>query len=188
LGFLGFPPFAVECLVVVRFGEALWQRVEGRGVALRRGLAPALAALGSALTALAFALTEPVTIDSYHVPVAELEALPEATRRRLSELGLRAPERLVAALSTTAGRAEWSRKAGLGERELEEARDHAALVLHRGLGQRRALQLRQLGIRDVEDLRRWSPSELSATLGRKAEARGDPFLERRARVWLQGLR
>jgi hypothetical protein len=187
LGFLGFPPFAIECLVVVRFAETLWRRAKSRGAVVRRGLAFVLVGLGSAFTALVFALTEPVTIDSYHVPVAELEALPETTRRRLSELGLQAPERLVAALATAAGRAEWSRQTGLGERELREAHDHVALVLHRGLGQRRARQLRELGIRDVEDLRRWSPSELSAALRGRADARDDPFLERRARVWLQGL-
>ncbi len=187
LGFLGFPPFAVECLVVVRCVEALWRGLPSGRAALRRTVAGAALIAGTAATLLVFELADETTADSHYVPVAELEVVPPAWRRVLSERGLSTPERLVAALADPAGRARWSAKTGLAERELEEAHDRVALVLHRGLGQRRARQLAELGIHDLWELRRWSPGPLAAALRERTDARDDRFLERRVRVWLQGL-
>jgi len=187
LGFLGFPPFAVECLVVVRCAEALWRRLASRRAAVRRAVAVAALVTGTVGTLVVFELADEVTTDSHYVPVAQLEVVPQAWRRPLSEGGLSTPERLVAALATPAGRARWSTKTGLAERELAEAHDRVALVLHRGLGQRRARQLAQLGVEDLQGLSRWSPGPLATALRRRTDARDDRFLERRVRVWLRGL-
>jgi predicted flap endonuclease-1-like 5' DNA nuclease len=59
--------------------------------------------------------------------------------------------------------------------------------MHRGLGQDRARELAALGIRTRAELAAWSPERLVAAL-RATGVRGpDRFLERRARVWLEGL-
>jgi hypothetical protein len=187
LGFLGFPPFAVECLVVVRCAETLRRSLASRRAAVRRAVAGAALVAGTAGTLLIFELADEITTDSHYIPVAELEVLPPAWRRPLSEGGLSTPERLVAALVTPAGRARWSARTRLAERELAEAHDRVALVVHRGLGQRRARQLAALGIRDLQGLSRWSPGPLAAALRERTDARDDRFLERRVRAWLQGL-
>jgi hypothetical protein len=184
LGFFGFPPFAVECLVVQRFLQAQGRRLDGWRRPTRRAAKAALTIAAACATALVFWLAEPITTDSYHAPVEELTVLPKAHRERLSQLGLGSPERLVGALSTDRGLAAWSGRSGIPEAELVAMRERVALVLHRGLGLDRALQLEALGIRTRDDLRGWTSPELAARLRALEPGRADPFLERRARVWL----
>ncbi len=62
-----------------------------------------------------------------------------------------------------------------------------ALVLHRGLGDDRARELNGLDIRTREDLARWSPESLAEALQASGARGPHRFLERRARVWLEGL-
>ena len=184
LGFLGFPPFAVQSVVAVRFLETLRGRLAG-WPPLRRGAGGVAAyVLGASATALVFWWAEPVTTDSYHVPVAQLRVLPASTRERLAQLGLTTPERLVAALEEPEGLRRWAKRAGVGEAELAANLERVALVLHRGIGEERALQLERLGIRSREDLARWQARELAAALWALEPDRPDPFLERRARAWL----
>ena len=107
-GFLGFPPFALECVAVVAFLEALGARLRTRSPGVRRavvGGAGALAAMGTIAT---FAAADRVTVDSFYVPVVHLEVLPSADRKALDAAGLESPERLLRALRDDAGLAEWS--------------------------------------------------------------------------------
>jgi hypothetical protein len=182
LGFLGFPPFAVECLVVVRAVEAAWARR-----AARRGARAAISAAAVAamvITFVIFRAADRVTVDSFYTPVARLGVVPAPARERLAGLGLESPEKLLRALATPAGRAEWSRRSGLPARELETIGSRVELVMHRGLGEDRARQLQQLGIESVRDLSRWDAVELSAALRARGSSPRDRFLERRARVWV----
>jgi predicted flap endonuclease-1-like 5' DNA nuclease len=181
LGFLGFPPFAVECLVVIRAAQALAARLEPR----RRPPAAAAAVVAAGLFTLAvFAGVDPVTVDSFYAPTARLEAIPSEARRRLDELGLRSPERLRRALHTAEDRAAWSARSGLPAAELEDIRSRVELVMHRGLGQERAAELERLGVETVADLARWDPAALAAAMRARETTPRDRFLERRARVWI----
>jgi hypothetical protein len=178
-GFLGFPPFAVECLVVIRAVEALAPRARmPRPTAAAIGLAGVVAAL------LMFQAVDPVTVDSFHRPTEELALVPGPARRRLVELGLRSPEKVLRALETPEGRASWSARTGLPATELERVRSRVELVMHRGLGHERALQLQRVGIESVSDLARWDPASLAAALRAEGTTPRDRFLERRARVWI----
>jgi hypothetical protein len=60
-------------------------------------------------------------------------------------------------------------------------------VLHRGLGDGRARELARLGIETRRDLAGWYLGELAAALQRSGARGPRRFLERRARVWLQGV-
>jgi hypothetical protein len=62
LGFLGFPPFAVECVVLLRFLRAWGGRRAWIASPLARGAAMLV---GSAATLGVFALVDPVTVDSF---------------------------------------------------------------------------------------------------------------------------
>jgi hypothetical protein len=187
LGFLGFPPFAVECLVVTSFVEARWPLSAGR-----RGPAGALAraagyAVALAATLAVFAAADTRTVDSSYVPVERLLVLPAPHRQALAAAGLASPERLLRALSDESRLPEWSARTGIPVDDLRADRERVALVMHRGLGQDRVLRLARLGIRTRADLARWTPEALAARL-RGEEPDGDPFLERRARVWLEGVK
>jgi hypothetical protein len=185
LGFLGFPPFAVECVVVLRFlraaGEArAWTALP----VVRLGVLVA----GAAATVGVFRLVDPVTVDSFYVPVKELQVLPEPMRSRLAGLGLGSPEKVRRVLDDPEARARLAAASGLGPGELERARESVRLVLHQGLGEDRALQLGRLGIRRVADLARWWPADLAAALRAQGAQPKDRFLERRAGVWIRAAR
>jgi hypothetical protein len=186
LGFLGFPPFAVECLAVTSFVEARWPLAAGRrrparALARAAGYAAALAA-----TLAVFAAADTRTVDSSYVPVDRLEVLPAPHRQALAASGLPSPERLLRALSDESRLPDWSVRTGIPVDELRADRERVALVMHRGLGQDRVLRLEAVGIRTRADLARWTPEALAARL-RTTDPYGDPFLERRARVWLEGV-
>ena len=177
LGFLGFPPFAVECVVVLRFASTLWGRAPGWSRAV-------VAAVLLAFTGVVFDASDRVTVDSFHVPVGRLAVLPRDARERLARLGLDGPEKLLRALGTGEGRAAWSDRSLLEPSTLERVHSRVALVMHRGLGEERALQLARLRIESLEDLSRWETVALTAALRAQRTDPRDRFLERRVRVWL----
>jgi hypothetical protein len=185
-GFLGFPPFALECLVVVRWVEAVGERVAARGRMLARAAAAAAAVLGAGFTAAVFAAGDRVTVDSFSRPVAATRALPEDARERLDALGLSSLEKLLRALRDPDARAAWAAPSGLTPAQLGEVYERAALVAHQGLGDDRARQLERLGIRDRTALRTWTVPALAAALRAQEDGPRERFLERRVRVWLRG--
>ena len=186
-GFLGFPPFALECAAIVAFLEGVGERA--RGLPRSRGLVAraSAAVVAVAATLAVFAVADDVTVDSSYVPVARLGVLPARDREALAGAGLRSPERLARALADDESLARWSARTGLGVADLRRDRERVALVLHHGLGEDRASELAGVGIESRADLPGWKAPELAAAL-RRAGARGpDRFLERRVRVWLQAL-
>jgi hypothetical protein len=181
-GFLGFPPFAVECLVLLRFLGTLRGR---HAWAATPGFRGSLVAAGAAATLGVFALADPVSVDSLYVPTARLEALPAPWRGRLAGLGFASPEKLQRALDDPEARARLSAASGIDPGELEHARDRVALVLHQGLGEARARDLERLGVHRVADLATWRPEVLAAALRAQGAQPRDRFLERRAGVWIR---
>jgi hypothetical protein len=185
LGFLGFPPFAVECVVLLRCLRA-WG--EARAWTALPVVRVAVLVAGAAVTVGVFRLVDPVTVDSFYVPVKELQVLPEPMRSRLAGLGLGSPEKVRRVLDDPEARARLAAASGLGPGELERARESVRLVLHQGLGEDRALQLERLGIRRADDLARWRPADLAAALRAQGAQPRDRFLERRAGVWIRAAR
>jgi hypothetical protein len=178
LGFLGFPPFAVECLVVLRFLGALGEQLTPEDRVRSR---IAAAVLGPMAVVAMFAAVDRVTVDSFYRTTAEMTALPAGDRGRLAAAGLTSPELLARRLRDYGGRAEWSMRSGLDPVTLRAHHETARLVLHRGIGDARAARLHALGIRRVQDLDRWNPKDLARHL-RTGDPR-DRFLERRVRGW-----
>jgi hypothetical protein len=185
-GFFGFPPFALECAAVVAFLEALGQRLRRRSPGWRPALVGAAGVTAAAGVLVVFDAADRVTVDSSYVPVAHLEVLPAADRAALASAGLESPERLLRGLGDEDGLAEWSERTGLPVEALRRHRERVALVVHRGLGDGRARELAGLGIRTREDLARWSPEQLATALKASGGRGPHRFLERRARVWLEG--
>jgi hypothetical protein len=184
-GFLGFPPFALECAAIVGFLGGLGERVRALPRRPGRLIVASATALAAAGTLAVFAAADGVTVDSFYASVARLGVLPAADREALAGAGLQSPERLLRALADDTGLAEWSARTGLSVEALRRHRERVALVLHHGLGDGRARELARLGIETREDLAGWRSEPLAAAL-RDSGARGPHrFLERRVRVWLQ---
>ena len=184
LGFLGFAPFAVESLVVMRFCSALAERVLGRG---RFGARLALV-VGALLLALpVFDLADEVTVESFYLPLAEIDLIDPRVRAALLAAGAHTPEQGLRVLERAKGDGALARRAGVAPGDLDEAADRLGLVLHHHMGADRAAELVDLGIHRVADLDRWAPDTLTQALrARGAVTQRDRFLERRVRVWFRG--
>lgn len=187
VGFLGFPPFAVQCQSVIRFTEAWRERARGLPRSRRQAVRWGTIAVALVATLVVFAAADSRTVDSIYTPVERLEVLPAPDRARLAASGLRSPEALLRALSAEDGPHEWSVRTGIPAERLRTHRERVALVMHRGLGQGRAQELAALGIRTRHDLAAWTPERLAAGLSATGARGPGRFLERRARAWLEGL-
>ena len=163
LGFLGFPPFAVECLSAVHFLEAWRERTESLPRARRRILRWGTIAVAVAATGVVFAAADSRTVDSIYAPVERLELLPARDRDRLvgervRESGGAPPDafdRGRACANVPSARASLPKSCG-------DIRERVALVMHRGLGPDRARELATLGIHTRDELAAWTPERLAA--------------------------
>ncbi len=185
-GFLGFPPFALECVAIVAFLDGVGERGRGLPRSWRRIGSASAAVLATAGTLAVFAAADDVTVDSRYAPVVRLGVLPARDREALAGVGLGSPERLVRALRDDAGLARWSARTAIALDTLRRDRERVALVLHRGLGDRRAQELARVGIETRADLAGWRAPDLAAALLRAGAHGPHRFLERRARAWLRG--
>jgi hypothetical protein len=184
-GFLGFPPFAVESMVFLRWLGAWRDRLRPAGV---RAAGMAALVLGPVAVLAMFAAVDPVVVDSVYVPLALLDVVPPVVRARLHAAGIESPQQLLRATARPSDRADWAARTALPREELEEARARVELVAHRGLGLERVHDLDALGIRTLDDLAQWSPEELAAAMAqRRPHDPRNRFLARRARLWTSGL-
>jgi hypothetical protein len=186
LGFLGFPPFAVECLVVVRALGAGAERLRRRWGRAWRPAAAAGALAATAGTAVVFQAMDRVTVDSFYVPLARLDLLDPEDRQRLLAAGLESPEQALDRLSHLPAQVPpgFAPAPPLMGPAADRCRALLELVVHRGLGQERVRALRRLGIDEVADLEGWSPDALARAL--ETPDPRDRFLRRRAGVWVRG--
>ena len=199
LGFFGFPPFAVECACLYRF--LVWHRLAPAfgaytqqkpgpvqpGAAVVSSGRP-IAALAGAALAIAFSLAVHVGVDRWTVAsltprVAQVEALPAATRTALADVGVH----YLTDLEGHGAGELWERvEAGLGARQTADVRRVASLYLHEGIGVRHGNLLVRAGFTSLGSLRGLSADQV---LERLRPLAGDGVLPTPARVrlWLHRL-
>lgn len=178
LGFLGFPPFALECF-------AIWQALVLGGVAVPRigRVAPASVATraGASVAAVAFSALvvmgmERFTFSSYTPRLANIPGLPATMLR---DAGYNAFS-LAGAQPESVGRA-----VGAGPERAAEWIEAARLAVLRGIGTENARDLMALGIRSVEEL---AAADASALAARLEALKGDSVVSARVRVWVRAAR
>lgn len=177
-GFIGFPPFAVECFI-------LWQALLLAGVAVPRlGITRAASIRKRVLAGVAGVVfsvgvligMEYLTVDSYTPRLDELPDVPAASLQRAGydvfALAKASREQLLAIVPASAERIDnW----------IEEAR----LATLRGMGTEYLQLLRTLGITSVRSL----AAQDSGNLVRSLEAMtGRDVVDARVRVWIRGAR
>jgi len=186
LGFLGFPPFAVECVVIygflVGFGLApAAERIKRGRQARPLPRLPAAAAWLLAAAGMWLALQ------------GLLRFNVDSRTPRLDGLGLPAP---VASFARDCGmddafeldpalRDPWVRELLAKEgADVEEAAGLTGLAVFRGIGTRHARALFRLGVKKVDDLRGRDPADLARRL--TAEEGGTrPVSVSRVKVWIK---
>lgn len=178
LGFLGFPPFAVECYV-------LWQALVVVGVAvpregrvltpLRRRTRLAAAALATVFTGAVLVGMDRRTIASVAPRTEDLPGVPPA----VAATGL-GPFRLA-----SSDPAELAARLDVDASSAAAWRESARLALLRGIGARDARLLRQIGVETVDDLAKAEPDALAM---RMRAAGGDHVVPARVREWVKAAR
>jgi hypothetical protein len=165
LGFLGFPPFAVECYVFVNLINAFrggrgWEDSRLVGSGAPRRLAILAVAAASLFNVAVYAGIDRLTVQSYIPTLAEMEGVSGDLVKSLSRLGIRSPRDLLTRTTTAERLALLSTQAGIPEGELRALRAAARLVDVGGLGAAHYNELRRLGITRVEDLAAQDPEVL----------------------------
>ncbi len=166
LGFLGFPPFAVECYVLVNLINAFrrgrgWEEPQPVGPGASRRVATLAVVAACLFNVATYAGIDRFTVQSYLPTLAEMDGVSPYVVESLSRLGIESPRALLTHTATPEGLALLSRQAGLTEDELRTLRAAAQLVDVGGLGAAHYNELRRLGITRVEDLASQEPEVLA---------------------------
>jgi hypothetical protein len=191
LGFLGFPPFALECYVLVnllyRFRRGRgWEEPGQTGPGASRRLAVVAVVLACVFNLAVYTGIDHLTIQSYLPTLAAMDGVPKNLVDRLAGAGIVSP-RILLERTATPGRLAWlSRVAGIAEDELRALRTAARLVDLKGLGTAHYNELRRLGIVRVQELAVQDP-DILVTRWRGAASRKAPTLAQ-VKAWVRAAR
>jgi hypothetical protein len=191
LGFLGFPPFAVECYVLTnlvnlsRRGRG-WEGPDQTGPGAPRSRAR-VAVIAALLFNLAvYAGIDRFTVESYLVRLNEMAGVPADRAEALARAGVRFPQQLLARAAAPGGLDTLARATGISAPELKALHAAARLADLKGLGVRRRNELRRLGVDSVEALAWETPEALAARW--QAESGAAPPPLPRIDAWVRAAR
>ncbi len=191
LGFLGFPPFALECYVLInllnRFRRGRgWEHPDRRGLGAPRAVAVGGVIVAALFNAAVYTGIDRFTVQSYSPTLADMEGIPGDLVDRLSRLGIDSPHALLTRTGTPNRLAALSREAGIAELDLQTLRAASQVADLKGLGAVHFNELRQLGITRLEDLASLQPEELLAQW--QAVAGEKPPSLPQVKVWIRAAR
>jgi hypothetical protein len=197
LGFLGFPPFAVECYVVYNFISIFrhhrgWEEDNYRLNQGKRVVLPLV--ILSSLVGLIFCLAtfnamDRRTVNSYWSSLAELEIVPPGITLRLESFAITTPQELLSRTGSTRERRELASLLNVSDGEIARWMKTAALAQLKGMGTVNANLLNKAGIPDIPTLAKQDPETLYGTLASLTHGE-TPSAPREAiiRVWVQEAR
>ena len=191
LGFLGFPPFALECYVFINFLNRFrrgrgWEEPGQEGPGAPRGLAMVSVIIACLFNLGVYAGIDRFTVQSYSPMLVEMEGLPGSLLGRLALVGVTSPHALLKQTATPARLEALSRLSGIAQGDLLMLRTAARLVELKGLGAAHYNALRRLGITRVEELASQEPEDL--VLRWQAVAGRRPPTLAQVGVWIRAAR
>lgn len=191
LGFLGFPPFALECYVLInlinRFRRGRgWEEPGQIGPGASRKLAVLAVVLACLFNVAVYAGIDRLTIQSYSPTLAEMDGMPVGVVDRLGGVGIGSPHELLQRTDTPERMGSLSRQTGIPEDALRALRTAGRLVDLEGLGAAHYNELRRLGITRVEELAGQDPEALAARWQDVAGAKVPSLAQ--VKVWVRAAR
>lgn len=189
LGFLGFPPFCVECYVMINAvyllrGGRHWDPEVAESPKAARRLHKIvylfMMVLGLLLSEWSYAKLKTHTIDSRSESIQEiLEDISPVEANALSQEGWRYPPEILQ---------DWNEaKTAIKHPFRDRIRRRLELVSLVNMGSSNARLLESAGIHSVQDLRKQKPEELFPTLVRMNQTfrlRKTPLVKRRVLGWI----
>ena len=172
LGFLGFPPFAVECYVIYNFISLFryhrgWEE-DSYGLNNEKRVSWKVISV-TALTGLLFCtgtfyFMDRKTVNSYWSTVEELETIPSEFRARLRNLEITTPANLLDRTKTAHDINNLANKLAVSEKNILCWRKVAELAELKGMGAVNASLLNKAGIKDIPELSQQNPTSLHGKL------------------------
>lgn len=174
LGFFGFPPFTVECYVIMNFiGLFRYKRgweedlfslqVSRKRPVLFRGTVLIFIV---AWCLFMFWMIDRYTIQSYYSRLEDFDSKATDDILRLRKAGFSSIEDLTDLAGKKTDKEMLSRKSGLSIPRLNQWIDAALMSSLQGMGTRNYLILKEAGIRKIADLAKEDPSSLAKRLRR----------------------
>jgi hypothetical protein len=185
-GFLGFPPFAVECFVICNFISLFrhkrgWER-DQYGLNLRKRTKPmaiALSVVGMAIFyPFVFHSIDTKTIDSYIARVSDLTLIEPQFHEKLAEMDLHTVDDLFQKIKEPEGRKELREHLGISDEQISDWANWSQLIGLKGLGIQNFLLLKEAGVDDVQTLAQQKPRELTS----------QPIDMAKVKIWIRAAR
>jgi hypothetical protein len=198
-GFLGFPPFAVECYVMYNFVSLFrhrrgWEQTRYTLHPERRvGLFPRTVCtlLLALFCVFVYQAMDESTVGSYWSDVRDLDGMDDKTGATLERAGIRTLDQFIKAGSDKDGKRALSRKLRRSEEEVARWVDTAQLVRLKGLGHPSFTLLNSVGINTVSQLAEGDPEEIYQKVSRLPSVPAKPGkkpTEAMVRIWVEEAR
>ena len=199
LGFLGFPPFAVECYVICNFISLFrqkrgWERDQyGLNPGKRtKPVAIVLSVVGLLIFyPLVLHSIDTKTINSYIARVADVDLIEPRYREKLAEMDLYTVDDLFQRIKEREGRKELGEKLGISDNQISDWIRWSQLIRLKGLGIENFLLLKEIGVNDLQTLARQEPSNLYEKLlraNRHHRITSQPIDLPKVKVWIRAAK
>ena len=195
LGFMGFPPFTVECYVMYNFISLFryqrgWEENTYRLHKEKKCKASwsILCALGVIVFCLfTFNAMDEKTVNSYWPDLRELPAIGPEVAGSLASLGIRTPKELLAKAGSEQGRRGLAHKLKVLESEVTKWVHLAELSGVKGMGTVNANLLGKAGVEKISELAHSNPAVLYKKLVSSNHLSKSTLIPREAiiRVWIR---
>lgn len=191
LGFLGFPPFALECYALINLLNAArrgrgWEGSHGTGRGAPANVALSAIIIATLFNGAMFAGIDMFTVKSIAPTLMEIDGVQPQTIVALQRAGISTPPAFLRRVASPERLAELAKKSGVEPDQLAALRRAAQLVNLEGLGAVNYNALRRLGIAGVEDLAAQDPAILFPRW-RAAATERPPTLPQ-VRLWVRSAR
>lgn len=198
LGFLGFPPFTIECYILYNFislfryqrgwEEDSYRLNQGKRVKFSRRLTPSL--VGIAFCLFTFNAMDEKTVNSYWPKLRDLKTISHEVAVTLASLGISTPTELLTKAGSGQEKKKLALKLKVSESEIARWMRAAELAELKGMGTQNANLLNKTGIENILDLANQDPAVLYKELLalKKTDPQGEGIIVPREaiiRVWVR---
>lgn len=181
-GFLGFPPFAVECYIVVQFIKGAIKRIKGSA------LKWALVGLTSVGSLGMFRLVDLHTVNSLYPLLEDLKELAPQEARVLEQAGVKRLDLWMLRPGSRARESLALELLGATPEVVAKWRAWAAMAALKGMGTGNLRLMMEAGISRLGDLAKQEPQALAKTLREIQEAKAwarQPPRDAQVRLWVR---
>jgi len=168
LGFLGFPPFTVECYIIYNFislfrhrrgwEEDTYRLNQGERVRFSFSLISSLVCLIFCL--FTFSAMDKKTVNSYWPDLKEFQIVSTDNAATLASMGITTPRALLSRTSSGRGKKELAQKIKVPESEIIRWIRTAELAELKEMGTLNANLLNKVGIENIPELAKQNPTAL----------------------------